>query len=104
MIEQILTLVLPSAGLTGGIFAIVLAAAISRAKKDAEVKRAERLRLEILRLEGEERTSELLFAMLRLVRGIGSEAELNQVEKAYIEYLDDCKNLKNEIIGTHTLN
>lgn len=104
MIEQILTLVLPSAGLTGGIFAIVLAAAIKRAKKDADLKRRERLRLEILRLEGEERIHELLIAMLRLVRGSGSETELNLAEKAYIEYLENCKTLKNEIIGTHTYN
>ena len=104
MIEQILTLVLPSAGLTGSIFAIILAAAIKRAKKDAEIKRAERLRLEILRLEGEERIHQLLLAMLRLVRGMGSDEELNKAEKDYMEYLENCKTLKNEIIGTHTLN
>ncbi len=104
MLEEILTLVLPSAGLTSGIFTIVLTAAIRHAKKDADRKRQERLRLEILRMEGEERIRELLFAMLRYVRGSGSESELDNAEKAYCEYLENCKALKNEIIGTHTFN
>ncbi len=104
MLEEILTLILPSAGLTSGIFAIVLTAALKRAKRDADHKREERLRLEILRLEGEERVRELLLAMLRYVRGIGNEIELDIAEKAYLEYLESCIALKNEIIGTHTFN
>ncbi len=103
MLEQILTLVIPSAGLTSGIFGIVLTAAIRKAKKDADIKREERLRLEILRLEGEERVRELLIAMVRCVKGTGSEYELDLAEKSYLEYLENCKTLKNEIIGTHTL-
>lgn len=101
MLEQVVTAVLSSAGLTGGIFAAVVTAAIRKAQKDAERKRNERLKLEILRLEGEERLSALLFAMLRHSRG-GSEKELFEAEKAYVEYLESSNKLKNEIIGVHT--
>lgn len=104
MIEQIITAVLSSAGLTGGICAAIVTAAIKHAKKDAELKRKERLRLEIMRLEGEERLSALLFALLRNARGSGDEQELLDAEKAYIEYLEGCNKLKNEIIGNHTSN
>lgn len=104
MLEQVITAVLSSAGLTGGIFAAIMTAAIRHAKKDAEQKRLERLRLEILRLEGEERLSTLLFAMLRNSRGSGSEQELLEAEKAYVEYLESSSKLKNEIIGNHTSN
>ena len=102
--EQIVTAILSSAGLTGGIFAAIVTMAVNRAKNDAEQKRRERLKLEILRLEGEERLSTLLFAMLRNSREGGCEKELLEAEKAYTEYLENSKRLKNEIIGAHTSN
>lgn len=104
MIDEIITAILSSAGLTGSIFAAIFTVAIKKAKKDAECKREERLRLEILRLEGEERLSTLLFAILRDLRGSGSERELQEAEKSYIEYLEKSRKLKNEIIGMNTLN
>ena len=55
MAEQIITAVLSSAGLTGSIFAAIVTAAIRHAGKNAENKRNERMKLEILRLEGEEK-------------------------------------------------
>lgn len=102
MIDEIITAVLSSAGLTGSLFAAIISIAIKRAKKDAERKREERLRLEILRLEGEEKLSALLFAILRGIRGMGSEKELSDAEEAYRAYLEKSRKLKNEIIGENT--
>ena len=102
MFGEMLTFMLSSTGLTGGLVAAVTKIAIKKAKEDAELKRKERLKLEILRLEGEEKMSALLFAMLRYARGIGCKKELDEAENAYIEHLENSKRLKNEIIGMHT--
>ncbi len=99
---EMLTVILSSAGLTGSLFAAIIRIAIKKAKDDAERKREERLRLEILRLEGEEKLSSLIFALLRHSRGSGSEKELDDAEKAYLEHLENSNRLKNEIIGLHT--
>lgn len=102
MIDEIVTAVLSSAGLTGSLFAAIISIAIKRAKKDAERKREERLTLEILRLEGEEKQSELLFAILRDLRGLGTEKELEDAEESYRAYLEKSRELKNKIIGANT--
>lgn len=99
---ELLTVVLSSAGLTGSLIAGITKIAIKKAKDDAERKREERLRLEILRLEGEEKMSALIFALLRHSRGNGNDKELDDAEKAYNEYLENSNRLKNEIIGLHT--
>lgn len=102
-IDELLTVVLSSAGLTGSIFAAIVTAAIKKAKEDAERKREERLRLEILRLEGEEKLSALIFAMIRYSKGNGSAKELDEAEKTYTEHLEKSSAMKNEIIGVNTL-
>ena len=102
MLGEMLTFILSSAGLTGGLVAVLTKIALKKAKEDAEIKRKERLKLEILRLEGEERMSSLLFAMLRYARGIGCKKELDEAENAYIEHLENSKKVKNEIISLHT--
>ena len=102
LLSEILPLMLSSAGLTGGIFAAIIIFAVKKAKKDAERKREERLKLEIMRLEGEEKLSALLFALIRHSRGSGNKKELDDAEKAYTEYLENTSRLKNEIIGIHT--
>lgn len=99
MLDEIMTVIFSSAGLTGGIFAAIMTAAMKKAKNDAERKREERLRIEILRLEGEERLSALLFALLRYSKGSGSLEELDEAEKAYTEYIEKSNKVKNEIIG-----
>ena len=101
-IGELLPIILSSAGITGSLFAAITAIALKKAKNDAETKRKERLRLEIMRLEGDEKMSALLFAMLRHTRGVENERELDEAEKAYTEYLDNCSKLKNEIISNHT--
>lgn len=97
--DEVITVVLSSAGLTGSVVAAVITAAVKKARADAERKRQERLRLEVLRLEGEERLSQVLFALMRYVRGDGSEQELDEAEYAYSEYLEKGRKAKNEIIG-----
>lgn len=104
MFDELVTAVLSSAGLTGSLFSVITAAAVKKAKNDADKKREERLRLEILRLEGEEKLSTLIFAIIRNLRCSGSETELQEAEKAYSEYLEKSNQLKNEIIGSHTSN
>ncbi len=101
-LEEVLPIILSSCGLTGGIFSAVIFFAIKRAKLDAEIKRKERLKLEIMRLEGEEKMSKLMFALIRYTRTYENESELDEAERAYTEYLLNCSKLKNEIISNHT--
>ncbi|MBQ3230308.1 MAG: hypothetical protein IJB49_04750 [Clostridia bacterium] len=102
LLGELLPLVLSSAGVTGSVFAAIMTVVFKKVRKDAEQRRTERLKLEIMRLEGEERLSALLFAMLRRSRGVGTDAELAEAERAYNEYLNSSRMLKNEIIGEHT--
>lgn len=60
------------------------------------------MRLEILRLEGEEKLSALIFALIRYARTGNGERELELAENAYYEYLEAAKSLKNRIIGSYT--
>lgn len=102
LLGELLPLILSSAGVTGSVFAAIMTAVFKKVRSDAEQRRAERLRLEIMRLEGEERLSALLFAMLRRSRGMGTDSELAEAERAYNEYLKKSRMLKNEIIGEYT--
>lgn len=102
VIAELLPVILTSAGMTGGLFSAVLTLALNKAKRDAEKKRAERLKLELLRLEGEERLSELMFALLRHSRNDEHASELCDAERAYTEYLEKSRHLKNEIISEYT--
>ena len=103
LLGELLPIILSSASISGGIFATIITFAIKNAKRDAENKQKERFRLEIMRMEGEEKLSALLFALIRHSRGSGSQKELDDAEKAYTEYLENLNRLKNEIIGEHTL-
>lgn len=95
-------LLLSSAGLSGSVFAVIFSFLLKRAKSDAETKREERMQLEIQRLDGEEKLSSLLFALLRYSRGMCGDSELEEAEKAYAEYIEAGRKLKNRIIGTYT--
>lgn len=103
-LSEALPIILSSATISGSVFACVLTVAIKKAKRDAEQKRKERLRLEILRLEGEEKLSNLLFALLRTYRGNSSIGELESAINDYTAYLENSRKLKNEIIGIYTIN
>ena len=104
LLSELLPIILSSAGITGSLFTAITVFAIKKAKKDAEQKREERLKLEILRLEGEEKLSSLIFALLRAYNGKGDEQELNETIHAYTQHLEKSRNLKNLIITNHTSN
>ena len=97
----IYTAIYASAGVTGGVFSGLITLAFNKAKRDAEKKREERLKLELLRLEGEERLSRLMFALLRS-RPADNDTELKEAERAYTEYLEKSNLLKYEIISEYT--
>ena len=61
---ELLAVFLSSTGVLGAAVSAVLAGMLRRAKKDAEAKRSERIALELQRLEGEERLSEVVFGMV----------------------------------------
>ena len=103
ILGELLPLILSSASVSGGIIAMIITLAVKNAKRDAEKKQKERLKLEIMRLEGEEKLSALLFALIRHTRGSDNTDELLDAEKAYTEYLENVNKLKYEIIGEHTL-
>ena len=104
LILELLPIILSSAGITGTLFAAITAYIIKKAKHDAEIKREERLKLEIMRLEGEEKLSALIFAMVRHISVSPNEKELNETMKAYKEHIENSRNLKNLIITNHTSN
>lgn len=102
VISELIPLIISSAGISGTVFAAIFGFLLKRAKGDAERKRHERLQLEIMRLDGEEKLSALLFALIRHSRFGGNECELAAAEEAYREYLESNRRLKNEIIGSYT--
>ncbi|MBQ8896014.1 MAG: hypothetical protein IJY88_04400 [Clostridia bacterium] len=102
LICELLPVILASAGLSGGVFTGLLRLALNKAKRDADKKREERLKLELLRLEGEERQSKLFFALLRHLRTGDGEQELAEAEHAYTQYIEKSLKLKNEIISEYT--
>lgn len=101
-VSEIIPLIVSSAGISGTVFAAIFGFLLKRAKSDAEKKQHERLQLEVMRLEGEEKLSALLFALIRHSRFGGNESELAAAEEAYREYLESNRRLKNEIIGSYT--
>ena len=104
LLAELLPIILSSAGATGSLFAAITVYAIKKAKKDADIKRQERLQLEILRLEGDEKLSALIFALIRSINGNGDEKELNDTIHAYTEHINKSNALKNLIITTHISN
>ncbi|MBO4452446.1 MAG: hypothetical protein J5793_00770, partial [Clostridia bacterium] len=55
--SEVFALILSSAGVAGTAAALVFGYIMKRAKQNAEKRRDERLKLDILRLEGEEKLS-----------------------------------------------
>lgn len=102
LLTELVPIILSSAGATGGLFAAITVFAIKKAKKDADLKREERLKLEILRLEGEEKLSALIFALLRKLNGAGNDKELDETIHAYTLHIERSNALKNLIITNHT--
>lgn len=102
LLAELLPIIISSAGVTGSLFAAITVYAIKKVKKDADTKREERLKLEILRLEGEEKLSALIFALIRTLNGNGDSHELDETLHAYTEHINRSNALKNQIITNHT--
>ena len=100
--SEFFALLISSAGLSGTVIAIIFSYLLRKAKLEAQKKREERLQLEIQRLEGEEKLSQLLFTLVRYSRGICGECELDEAEKDYAEYIESSRKLKNRILGSYT--
>ncbi len=76
--------------------------ALDKARNDAERRKQERNKQELLRLEGEERIASLVLTLARYTRGKCDENELEKAEKEYTCYMEKASELKRRII-TETL-
>lgn len=100
---ELLAVFLSSTGVLGASLSAVLAVMLRRAKRDAERKRAERVSMELQRLEGEELLSGVVLALIRVCGGTSGEPELEAAMQAYSRYLDARRKLRNEIVSSHTI-
>lgn len=98
---ELLAVFCSSAGILGTAVSAVLAWMLRRAKKDAEEKRAERIAMELFRLEGEELLSALVLTLVR-VNG-GNDPAVEGAAKAYEQHLEKRKHFRNQLISNHTI-
>ncbi len=96
-----LAVFLSSTGILGAAVSAVLAWMLRRAKKDAEAKRAERIALELQRLEGEERLSEVVLALAHVCTS--RDPLLENALRAYSKYLEESRAFRNGIVSNHTV-
>lgn len=96
-----------STGLLGATVSGVLAFLLHRAAGDAERKHAERIRLELERLEGEELQSAVLLALADRVTaympGAPDSDALTQALRAYSDHLAETRHTRNELLSRYTV-
>lgn len=97
---ELLAVVLSSTGVLGLGVSGVLAYLLRRAKQDAEQKHAERIKLELQRLEGEELLSAIV---LLLAKKAGEDEKLEQALRAYAEYLTRTRRSRDEMLSRYTV-
>ena len=73
--------------------------ALNKAREDAERRKAERNKQELLRLEGEEKIASLVLILARYTRGKCEENELEKAEEDYLAYTERAKAEKRRIIS-----
>ena len=73
--------------------------ALNKAREDAERRKAERNKQELLRLEGEEKIASLVLILARYTRGKCEEDELEKAEDDYLAYTEKAKAEKRRIIS-----
>ena len=73
--------------------------ALHKAREDAERRKAERNKQELLRLEGEEKIASLVLILARYTRGKCEEEELEKAEEDYLAYTEKAKAEKRRIIS-----
>ncbi|MCH5183843.1 MAG: hypothetical protein J1E00_06680 [Oscillospiraceae bacterium] len=96
----LLAVFLSSTGVLGLGLSAVLAYLLRRAKQDAEQKHAERIKLELQRLEGEELLSAIV---LLLAKKAGEDEKLGQAMQAYGEYLKRTRRSRDEMLSQYTV-
>ena len=98
---ELLVMLLSSSGVLGAGLTAVLGVMLKKARRDAEQKRAERIAVELQRLEGEERLSAVVLA---LVRAKGeSTKELQDALDEYEAYLEKRRELRDKIFSNYTV-
>lgn len=102
-IFELLIVSLSSAGILGTIITSLLGVILKQTKAVAERRRKERVFLELQRLEGEEKLSQLILLLIKFSKGLCEMDELDNAEKSYIIYLDKNKEQKNEILTEHII-
>lgn len=103
ILSELLIVSLSSAGIFGTLIASLLGIVLKQTKTVAEKRRQERVLLEIQRLEGEEKLSQLILSLLKFSKGLCEMDELDHAEKNYMQYLEKNKERKNEILIEHTI-
>lgn len=100
-VYELLAVFFTSTGVLGAAVSAVLACMLRRARKDAEAKRSERIAMELQRLEGEERLSEVVLALAHLCTS--KDPTLETALRAYSRYLEESRAFRNGIISSHTV-
>lgn len=100
-VYELIAVFLSSTGVLGVGLSGVLAYLLRRAKKDAEQKHAERIQLELQRLEGEELLSAVV---LVLANKAGEDEKLEQALRAYAEYLTRTRRSRDEMLSRYMIN
>ena len=97
---ELLAVILSSTGVLGLGLSAVLAYLLRRAKQDAEQKHAERIKLELQRLEGEELLSAVVMV---LAKRAGEDEKLRQALQAYGDYLKRTRRSRDEMLSRYTV-
>ena len=100
---EIAAVILSSAGLIGTIIAGILSVVLRQTKAVAEKRREERMQLELQRLDGEEKLSQLILLLIKFSKGLCEMEELDNAERNYITYLEKTRASKNEILTEHII-
>lgn len=103
IIIELAAVVLSSAGLIGTVVAGILTVVLRQTKVVAEKRREERIQLELQRLDGEEKLSQLILVLIKFSKGLCEMDELDNAERNYITYLEKTRESKNEILTEHII-
>lgn len=90
-----------SSGIFGAIIASLLSKAFKNAKEDADLRRDERYKSELLRSEYEELSAELLLTLVKYQHGSMTEEALNDAETRFTDYMGKRKRANTERLLKH---
>lgn len=98
-LAEALAAVLSAGGFVSVFVCTWMKRALENARKDAERRKQERNRQELLRMEGEEKMACLVLTLARFSRGECDERSLEEAEKNYTAYMEKSAELKRRIIS-----